>query len=144
MAGRELTPGELEVKLDGILGRLTDIQNSMLTKELFEAYRDASNDRIRRTEDDLKEWTKVSTSAHVELDSNSKARHAETEARIDAEVQKLVTRLDKADERDFQLEQLAKANSEGRIKMYVTLALGGVVTIVTSLIISFFTPGGAS
>lgn len=89
------TPGELRIMFDNLLKGIDDIGNRMATKEFVNAKFDAFLDRVKRVEDDLKEWTKVSTEAHVALDRDSKARHAETQADLDALDIKLHARIDK-------------------------------------------------
>lgn len=80
MVDRDPTTGELAVLLEQILSRLADVA----TKEFVQTRFDAFNDRVARLELDQKEWTKVSTAAHVELDRDSKARHAETKAAMES------------------------------------------------------------
>ena len=52
-------------------------------------------DRLYRLEQDHKDWVHTSTEAHVELDRDSKARHAETKAELEALELKLFAALDK-------------------------------------------------
>lgn len=89
------TPGELRIMFSNLLTGLDDIKTRMATQEFVNAKFDAFHDRVKRLEDDLKEWTRVSTEAHVALDKDSKARHAETQADHDALDIKLHARIDK-------------------------------------------------
>lgn len=89
------TPGELRIMFDNLLKGIDDIGKRMATQEFVNAKFDAFHDRVKRLEEDQKEWTKVSTEAHVSLDRDSKARHAETQADLDALDAKLHARLDK-------------------------------------------------
>jgi uncharacterized Fe-S cluster-containing radical SAM superfamily enzyme len=91
MVDRDPTTGELAVLLEQILNRLNDVA----TKEFVQSRFDAFNDRVARLEFDQKEWTKVSTAAHVELDRDSKARHAETKADLEALEVKIFAAMDK-------------------------------------------------
>lgn len=103
------TPGELRIMFDNLLKGIDDIGKRMATQEFVNAKFDAFHDRVKRLEEDQKEWTKVSTEAHVSLDRDSKARHAETSADLEALDVKLHARLDKA-----------KAELSGRIESIVT------------------------
>lgn len=103
------TPGELRIMFDNLLKGIDDIGKRMATQEFVNAKFDAFHDRVKRLEEDQKEWTKVSTEAHVSLDRDSKARHAETQADLEALDVKLHARLDKA-----------KAELNGRIDSIVT------------------------
>lgn len=89
------TPGELKIMFENLLTVLGDIRAQMATKEFVNAKLDAFLDRMNRLEQDHKEWTRVSTEAHVSLDKDSKARHAETQADLEALDVKLHARLDK-------------------------------------------------
>jgi hypothetical protein len=92
VSDRDPTTGELAVMLDQILRQLGNVA----TKEFVQTKFDAFNDRVARLEADQKEWTKVSTAAHVELDRDSKARHQESIAATDALEIKMNTRIDLA------------------------------------------------
>lgn len=103
------TPGELRIMFDNLLKGIDDIGKRMATQEFVNAKFDAFHDRVKRLEEDQKEWTKVSTEAHVSLDRDSKARHAETSADLEALDVKVHARIDKA-----------KAELAGRIDGIVT------------------------
>lgn len=89
------TPGELKIMFENLLTLLGDIRTQMATKEFVNAKLDAFLDRMNRLEQDHKEWTRVSTEAHVSLDKDSKARHAETQADLEALDVKIHARIDK-------------------------------------------------
>ena len=89
------TPGELRIMFDNLLKGIDDIGKRMATQEFVNAKFDAFHDRVKRLEDDLKDWTRTSTEAHVSLDKDSKARHAETRADLEALEVKVFARLDK-------------------------------------------------
>src|SRR5690606_32835762 len=89
------TPGELRIMFDNMLTMLGDIRAQMATKEFVNAKFDAFHDRVSRLEQDQKDWTRVSTEAHVALDRDSKARHAETHADLEALEVKVFARIDK-------------------------------------------------
>ena len=89
------TPGELRIMFDNMLTMLGDIRAQMATKEFVNAKFDAFHDRVSRLKQDQKDWTRVSTEAHVALDRDSKARHAETQADLEALDVKVHARIDK-------------------------------------------------
>lgn len=89
------TPGELRIMFDSLQKSIDGIGDRMATKEFVNAKLDAYLDRMTRLEQDHKEWTRVSSEAHVSLDKDSKARHAETQSDMDALDTKVHTRIDK-------------------------------------------------
>lgn len=99
------TPGELRIMFDNMLKGIDDIGKRMATQEFVNAKFDAFHDRVKRLEEDQKEWTKVSTEAHVSLDRDSKARHAETQADLEALDVKIHGRIDKV---KLELQQQVK------------------------------------
>lgn len=134
------TPGELRIMFDNLLKGIDDIGNRMATKEFVNAKFDAYHDRMSRLEIDHKEWTKVSTEAHVSLDKDSKARHAETQADLDALDVKVHARIDKVktelqsqiktitDEQKADQKEL-KTVRNGRVTAWIGIGLtwlGGV------------------
>lgn len=134
------TPGELRIMFDNLLKGIDDIGKRMATQEFVNAKFDAFHDRVKRLEDDLKEWTRVSTEAHVALDKDSKARHAETQADLDALDIKLHARIDKVktelqlqvktvtDEQKADQKEL-KTVRNGRVTAWIGIGLtwlGGV------------------
>lgn len=134
------TPGELRIMFDNLLKGIDDIGNRMATKEFVNAKFDAFLDRVKRVEEDQKEWTKVSTEAHVSLDRDSKARHAETQADLEALDVKVHGRIDKVklelqqqlksitDEQKADQKEL-KTVRNGRVTAWIGIALtwlGGV------------------
>lgn len=135
------TPGELRIMFDNMLTMLGDIRAQMATKEFVNAKFDAFHDRVSRLEQDQKDWTRVSTEAHVALDRDSKARHAETQADLDALDLKVHARIDKVktelqlqvkaitDEQKADQKEL-KSVRNGRVTAWIGIALtwlGGLV-----------------
>lgn len=142
------TPGELRIMFDNLLKGIDDIGNRMATKEFVNAKFDAFLDRVKRVEDDLKEWTKVSTEAHVALDRDSKARHAETQADLDALDIKLHARIDKVKaEASLQIDKIVDEQkaSEKEIKSVrnnrVTAWIGIGLTWLGGLVYIFIQGG---
>jgi hypothetical protein len=117
------TPGELRIMFDNLLKGIDDIGNRMATKEFVNAKFDAFLDRVKRVEDDLKDWTRVSTEAHVSLDKDSKARHAETQTELDALEVKINTRVDKIVDEQRASEKQVKAVWNGRITTWIGIGL---------------------
>lgn len=106
-----------------LLTGLDDIKSRMATQEFVNAKFDAFHDRVKRLEDDQKEWTKVSTEAHVSLDKDSRARHAETQADLESLEVKFNTRVDKIVDEQRASEKQVKAVWNGRITTWIGIAL---------------------
>lgn len=135
------TPGELRIMFDNLLSLLGEIKGSMATKDFVNAKFDAYHDRMSRLEVDLKEWIRTSTEAHVALDKDSKARHAETQAEMEALEVKVFARIDKVKaESNTRIdgivneqrasEKQIKAVWNGRVTAWIGIGLtwlGGVV-----------------
>lgn len=138
MADRDPTTGELQVQLVAMRGLLETIAKTMLTKDLFEAYKEQSNERIRRVEDDQKEWAKVSTAAHVELDKDSKARHAESDALIAKNKTETETALRELRKEFSDYQKTADSDRKTRFNGL----LFGAFSAVLAVILKFFVPGG--
>lgn len=102
-APRDMTTGELEVRLDSfesnVMAILQDIRANMVTKDVSEAHQASNERRMKNTEDALEKWIKTSTETHVQLDAESKARHAETIALVDRVVASLEVKVDKVNAR---------------------------------------------
>lgn len=136
MPERDPTTGELQVELSAIRGLLEGISKTMLTRDLFDAYRDASNERIKRVEEDQKEWAKVSTAAHVQLEADSKARHQESEARADAIRTELKNDLSKT---RLGFEEYKK-DIEGVKRTRFNAVLVAGLSLAVAVILKFFVP----
>jgi flagellar motility protein MotE (MotC chaperone) len=135
------TPGELRIMFDNVLTVLGDIRAQMATKEFVNAKFDAFHDRVSRLEQDQKDWARTSTEAHVALDRDSKARHAETQADLEALDVKVHARIDKV-KTELQLQVKAiteeqksdqreiKSVRNGRVTAWIGIGLtwlGGLV-----------------
>lgn len=142
MAGqaRDMTTGEISVLLEAfqknVIERLDIIQNQMVTKDVFDARQVAYEQRMLRLESDHQKWVQESTGAHVSLDKDSKARHAETEAAIEALELKINNRLEKSEERQFQLDQQAKGQKNGKWQAIGVSILAAVLGIISSVVIT--------
>lgn len=144
-APRDMTPGELEVRLDGlennILAALKVIQDSMVTTTVLDAKLSASDQRVTRLERDHGDWKDESTRAHVQLEADSKARHAETLSGVSALDVKINTRFEKNEERAFQLEQTAKAQKNSKWQAIGVSVLGFALAVISSVLISVLNRG---
>lgn len=146
MVDRDPTTGELAVLLERILIQLGDVA----TKEFVQTKFDGFNDRVKRLEQDHTAWVRTSTEAHVELDRDSKARHAETksemiqlEARLRAAMEKKhaestaaiaeVVTDQKADQKDL------KSVRNSRVTAWIGIGLAWLGSLTL-----FFFRGGQS
>jgi len=129
--------GQLNVKLELILQNMDKGFSQMVTKDLWETWRQGNDQRLLRLEADHKEWVNESTAAHVSLDKDSKARHAEAEKQIEELEVRLSTRMDKEKERadHIEAEQRSRKNANAKWAVgIVASSLIGVAAIVVSLI----------
>lgn len=132
-----LDNGQLNVKLDLILTQLDSVVKTMITKDLFDTWRQGNNDRLTRLEDDHKAWVRQSTEAHVSLDKDSKARHAEAEKQIEEVEVRLTNRMEKEKARadHIEAEQRARKNSTAKFVVgLVVTSLLSIAAIVASII----------
>lgn len=131
----------LEVQLSTVLERLGDVSSNMVTKDLYTAQNANVEYRFRTVEDQLVGWRTESTAAHVELEAASKARHesAKTEART--ATKELEERMNKVDDRAFQIEQAQKNQRNGKILQYSVVALGFVGSIISAFFIAVINSG---
>lgn len=144
-APRDMTTGEIEVLLDAlqknILGELREIKSNMVTAAVFEARQVAYDQRTTRLEQDHQAWVRESTEAHVALDKDSKARHAETTAAITALEIKVNNRFEKGEERSFQLEQSAKQQKNGKWQAIGIAVLAAVLSVLVNIMVFWVNKG---
>lgn len=158
-APRDMTPGELEVKLDSLISLVTDMSKTMVTRDVFDAWQRGNDDRIRRLEDDLKQWIKESTEAHISLEKDSKARHQESAAelrstndalrakidkevssvtnRLDKEVTKINTRQDETDKQRVEDERDLKRARQSSVNIWIVAGLAILGNITTFFVTQF-------
>jgi hypothetical protein len=145
-APRDMTTGELEVRLDAfernVMAALEEIKNNMVTIAVFDARDAAREQRVERLERDHQTWVKESTEAHVALDRDSKSRHAETNSKIEALEVRINTRFEKNEERAFNLEQTAKAQKNGRWQAIGVAILSGAISILVGIVLNISNFGG--
>jgi len=144
---RDSTNAELALKIDAVLEALSEIKDQMVTKAVFDTWQQGNDRRITRVEEDLKDWIKISTEAHVALDKDSQARHKETEAAMDALEIKLQAEIDKAKANarsDYKAlktevdETRKDAETVKRSRINIWLAAG--VAVLGSILTKWFLP----
>jgi hypothetical protein len=135
-----MTTGEIEVRLDSleknILAELREIKANMVTTGVFEARLLAYEQQMTRLDRDHQEWVRESTEAHVALDRDSKARHAETLAKIEALDVKVANRFEKGEDRQFTLEQATKAQKNSKWQAIGVAILVSVLGVISSIVIA--------
>lgn len=144
-----LDNGQMSVKLDLILDSINELKRSMVTKEVFEVWKNGNSERLGRVEADLARWVQESTAAHVKLDSESEARHTDVASRIAAAEIKINNRIDtEKAKRDVRLDKIVedqKANErdlKGVRQGRITLIIGGVIAVVGNFVFWYLTGGG--
>lgn len=134
-----LDNGQLNVKLDLILSQLDSVVKTMITKDLFDTWRQGNNERLTRLEDDHKAWVQESTAAHVKLEAASQARHEQAIKSVETLEAEFNHRLKEEKERNdkIEAEQRARKNATAKfvIGLVVTIALS-VGSIVTSIVLA--------
>lgn len=124
-----LDNGQLNVKLDLIIGQLQKLSQDMVTKDVFDVWKQGNADRIARLEQDMARLIQESTAAHVGLDKDSKARHAETEAEIATLRVYVDNRFDQAEDREEQLNEGIKNRKNAMAGVWVAVVIGGALTV---------------
>ena len=124
-----LDNGQLNVKLDLIISQLDSVNKSMVTKDLFDTWRQGNNERLTRLEDDHKDWVRQSTEAHVALDKDSKARNAQANKEIEELETRLINRMDKEKDRADRIEAEQRARKNATAKFVVGLVVTSVLSI---------------
>jgi len=139
-APRDMTTGEIEVRLESleknILAELREIKANMVTTGVFDARLMAYEQQMTRLERDHQEWVRESTEAHVSLDRDSKARHAETNAEMKALEQRINTRFEKQEERQFTVDQAVKAQKNSKWQAIGVAIFSSALSILAAIIIS--------
>ena len=137
-----LDNGQLNVKLDLIISQLEKVTKDMVTKDVFDTWRQSNNDRIIRLENDHQNWVQASTSAHVKLEAESKA-NLETSLRGIEELEREINhKLDEQRKRGeaIEAEQRSRKNSTAKFVVgLVVTSMLSVVAIVGSLITAYIT-----
>jgi len=134
-----LDNGQLNVKLELILQRINDGFAQMVTKDLWDTWRQGNNERLTRLEEDHKAWVQESTAAHVKLEAQSQARHEQAVKEIEELETSIGHRLEKERERNdkIEAEQRARKNATARyvVGLVVTSVLA-IASMVTTVILA--------
>lgn len=134
MPDRDLTTGELAIMLDNILAAVKDLKDTVATKEFVNAKFDSQNDRVSRLENDVKDWTKTSTAAHVKLDSDSQARLEEAHTYADKQIANVSARVDALEAEQHAQEQTLKQQRNQRAQAITIAVIGSILSVVGSVI----------
>lgn len=134
-----LDNGQLNVKLDTIITQLESLARNMVTKDVFDVWKEGNGDRITRLETDLQKFITESTAVHVTLDKDSKARHAETEADIETLRVATDNRFQKQDDRNFATEEALKTSRSNRVVQWGIAAFGAAFAVIAPLVVVFVT-----
>ncbi len=124
-----LDNGQLNVKLDLILSQLEAMQKNMVTRDVFDVWKEGNAERIMRLEQDLGKWIQESTAAHVKLEADSKARHAETEADNNTLRVYVDNRFQKAEDRQDAVDEGIKNRKNSMAGVWVAVLVGGALTV---------------
>lgn len=132
----ELTPSAIAVELRNLYNLMETISKTMVTKDLFDAKFDSVGDRVKRVELEQREWAEKSTQSHVELDRDSKARHQESNARIDAVRVQLENEIEKLEKEAKDTKTETETIKRSRFNAMLVAGL----SLVVGLILKFFVP----
>lgn len=135
---RDPTPGELRIMFSNIIDALREVKDTMATKEFVNAKFEGSSDRITRVEADLKELSRLTAEAHVELDRDSKERHAESKASFAAMEISHMSRVDLIEGQQKEDQTEIKQVRNGRMNLLIVAAL----SIVGNLIVLYVSTSG--
>lgn len=122
----------LEVQLKTVLDRLSEVSNSMVTRDLFLAQQQNNEFRFRTVEEQLSNWRAESVAEHVRLEADSKARHQVAQADSLARHQETRGELKDVRDRMDNNEETLKQARNGRVQAFVVagLALGSSVIML--------------
>ena len=134
MPDRDPTPGELRIMFGNILDSLKDVKESMATKEFVNTKFDGYNERVGRLEEDVKDWIRSSSEAHVKLDADGKARHELAETDFKAGNQQINQRIDGIEADQKAQEAALKAQRNGRVQAIGISVLGVALSIIGSVV----------
>jgi hypothetical protein len=140
---RDLTPGEIGIKLDGLTDQLKDIRSNMFTTDLFGSWREGNEARVRRIEDDQKEWTRVSTQAHAELGgqintstATGKSERERMAAELRAEISAVAAALELSKETQTDIKEKQDARRYDLVKAVALSLLVAVLGVIGNLTIT--------
>lgn len=131
----------LEERLKTVSEQLTNINLNMVTKDLFTAQNQNVEFRFSSVEQQLAANRSDTIKDIAKVDAESKARDQAGEARAVQAATEIVTRLDKQEQRQFDIEQTQKEQKNSKWTAIGVTILGGLVTIVTSVVLIFLNNG---
>ena len=122
-----LDNGQLNVKLDLILDQLEKMSKNMVTKDVFDIWKEGNASRIARLEKDLSEWIAESTAAHVRLDAESRARHEKTVADLAAERTYVDNRFDNEQQEREAISEKQKDRKNAMAGVLIGVIVAGAL-----------------
>jgi len=136
MPDRDPTPGELRIMFSNIIDSLRDVKDTMATKEFVNTKFDSYNDRVSRTEADVKDWIRTSTAAHVKLEADRISGDTALGVEIKDSVKVALDRIDSLEADLKEQEKTLKAQRNGRAQAVTIAILGSILSVVGSIIAS--------
>jgi ABC-type Na+ efflux pump permease subunit len=130
------TPRELHIMFSNIIDSLNDVKVQMATKEFVNTKFDYFSERATRTEQDVKEWIRTSTAAHVKLEADRIAGDKDLEVSIKDSVKVVSDRLTELETELKEQEKTLKAQRNGRAQAITIAILGSILSVVGSIIAS--------
>ena len=124
-----LDNGQISVKLDMIMEQLQKLSKEMVTKDVFDVWKQGNADRIGRLESDMGKLVQESAGAHVSLDKDSKARHLQTEADIETLRVYIENRFQEAEARQNNIDEGIKNRKNAMAGVWVAVSIGGALTV---------------
>jgi hypothetical protein len=126
----------LEVQLTTVLAQLNSISKDMVTKDLFTAQNANVEYRFKTVEDQVSQGKIDSARTLAQIESDSKARDLLTATEATKRDEEIINRLDKTEERQFQLEQSQKAQKNSKWTSIGVTILGALIALAGSALIT--------
>lgn len=149
MVERDLTAGELGIKLDGVSDQLKQIRSEMFTTALFAAWRDGNEARLVRLEDDQKEWARISTQAHEQLAgqitaalANDKAEREKLKVSVNADIARVAADLAGLKEDQETIKEKQEARRYDLVKSISLAVLVSLLGVISTLAVVVIRNGG--
>jgi hypothetical protein len=119
-----------------IIDSLRDVKDTMATKEFVNTKFDSYNDRVSRTEADVKEWIRTSTAAHVKLEADRISGDIALSGEIKESVKAVADKIEALEADLKEQEKTLKAQRNGRAQAVTIAILGSILSVVGSIIAS--------
>jgi hypothetical protein len=126
----------LEVQLTTVLSQLSSISKDMVTKDLFTAQNANVEYRFKTVEDQVSQGKIDSARTLAQIESDSKARDLLTSTEATRRDNEIINRLDKTEERQFQIEQAQKAQKNSKWTSFGVTILGALIALAGSALIT--------